>query len=248
MSELAIIGGSGLARWPELREGERKRLDTPFGPPSEPPVQLSDGREAVWFLPRHGETHRLPPHAINYRANLWALHQLGVREILAVNTVGGIDAQMGPGQLVVPDQLIDYTWGRAHSFEQGEGESVAHIDFTEPFGGSLRQRLLNVLANSELPHSTSGTYGCTQGPRLETAAEIGRLRRDGCHLVGMTAMPEAALARELGMDYAAICLVVNWAAGIGAEALSLTAIQEAQRRGAEQLKPVLAQVAGLTHR
>lgn len=217
----AVVGGSGLDRLPGAEIIARVSEPTPYGATSDDILLLRLAGQQVAFLPRHGRDHRLAPHEINYRANLWALSQLGVRSIFAVNAVGGLVATLPPGKIAVPDQLIDYTWGREHTFNQRPDGAVQHIDFTHPYSSSLRSSLLGALMQLEVPHNDSGLYACTQGPRLETAAEVRRLAQDGGTMVGMTGMPEAALARELGMDYAALCLCVNWAAGLDAAPLSL---------------------------
>ncbi|PUA30013.1 MAG: 5'-methylthioadenosine phosphorylase [Cellvibrio sp. 79] len=211
---LAIIGGSGLNQFPELEIIEERFLSTPYGDCSAPLTFARIENKSLIFLPRHGKGHKLPPHLINYRANIWALKEVGITQILAINAVGGMSEGMGPGTFVVPHQVIDYTWGREQSFNFLLDGYINHIDFTHPYSSRLRECLINSLANAGLPFHGKGVYGCTQGPRLETAAEIQRLIRDGCDLVGMTAMPEAALARELDVEYAALCLVVNWAAGL----------------------------------
>lgn len=213
--DLALIGGTGLYEFPGLENAERIRVDTPFGPPSAPLVRGTLRGKSVAFLARHGEQHSLAPHRVNYRANIWALHHLGARAIVGVNAVGGIRADMGPRVLVVPDQLIDYTHGRLTSFCDIEGSKVEHIDFSEPYDAGLRATLIAAAASAGIAIVAAGCYGATQGPRLETAAEIVRLRRDGCDLVGMTGMPEAVLARELSIPYACLALVANWAAGCG---------------------------------
>lgn len=211
---LAIIGGTGLTQIDALIITGQERVTTPFGEPSAPYLTGElNGRKLV-FLARHGNPHRIPPHKINYRANIWGLKQLGVTEIIGVAAVGGIGKDMGPAQIAVPDQLIDYSYGREHSFFSDDLEHVTHIDFTEPYTPSLRQRIVRAAQQAQIEISAAGTYGCTQGPRLETIAEIKRMARDGCDLVGMTGMPEAALARELGLAYANISVVANWAAGI----------------------------------
>lgn len=213
---IAIIGGSGLAQLASLEAGQRRVVRTPYGEPSAPLVfgRLA-GREVV-FLARHGAGHSFAPHEINYRANLWALKEVGVKSVLAVATVGGVVEALGPATLVVPDQIIDYTQGRKSTYFEGAGTPVTHIDFTEPYSAPLRARLLAAAARLGETVVDGGTYACTQGPRLETAAEIERIRRDGGHLVGMTGMPEAALAREAGLEYAVLAVVVNHAAGLGA--------------------------------
>jgi 5'-methylthioinosine phosphorylase len=211
---LAVIGGTGLYRLTAFADAERHTVDTPYGETSDAVVDGTLHGKRVLFLARHGERHVLAPHEINYRANLWALKALGATRVLAVNSVGGISAQMGPRVLALPDQLIDYTWGRAHTYSGG-GNAVDHVDMSWPYDRTLRASLLAAAVDAEVTLVDGGTYGATQGPRLETAAEIRRLERDGCDLVGMTGMPEAGLARELGLAYACIAVVANWAAGCG---------------------------------
>nr|WP_245188176.1 S-methyl-5'-thioinosine phosphorylase [Frateuria flava] len=216
--DLAVIGGSGLYQFPGLENVSRRALETPYGPASGEVVLGDFADKRLAFLARHGESHTLAPHRVNYRANLWALHALGARRVIGVNAVGGIRADMGPRTLVVPDQLIDYTHGRVTSFCDVEGAEIKHIDFSEPYTASLRQALLDAAGRAGIPMIDGGCYGATQGPRLETRAEIARMQRDGCDLVGMTGMPEAALARELDLQYACLSLVANFAAGCGDEA------------------------------
>jgi 5'-methylthioinosine phosphorylase len=212
----AIIGGTGLYQLTGLSVTRRQVVRTPYGEMSS---ALTYGRigesEEIVFLARHGYGHTLAPHRINYRANLWALHEVGVSRIVSVATVGGIGEGCVPGSIVVPDQVIDYTYGRLHTFFEGGDQPVAHVDMTLPYGESMRADLLAAAAGCGLAVRDGATYGCTQGPRLETAAEVRRMGRDGCDLVGMTGMPEAALARELDIDYAALCVVSNYAAGVG---------------------------------
>lgn len=213
---LGIIGGSGLTQFAELEIASRQTVTTPYGEPS---AALTCGRlrgREVVFLPRHGDAHTIAPHRINYRANLWALHAQGVRDVVAVATVGGIAGDLAAGMLVVPDQIIDYTHGRESTYFDGTAEPLAHIDFTQPFCAAMRQRLLHAGRGVGESLRDGGTYGATQGPRLESAAEINRMAQDGAHVVGMTGMPEAALARELGLCYAMLAVVVNPAAGRGA--------------------------------
>ena len=216
--DLAVIGGSGLYRFAGLQHAARRTIDTPFGATSGDVVVGDFGGARVAFLARHGESHSLPPHRINYRANLWALHHLGARRVLGVNAVGGIRHDMGPRVLVLPDQLIDYTHGRITSYCDIDGAPVKHIDFSVPYTQTLRQQVLTAARKAGIAVIDGGCYGATQGPRLETRAEIARMKRDGCDLVGMTGMPEAALARELELDYACLALVANFAAGCGDEA------------------------------
>ena len=215
--DLAVIGGTGLYNFPGLENVEKRAIATPYGDASGAVVFGSLGSRRIAFLARHGEDHRFAPHRVNYRANVWALHNAGASRIVGINAVGGIRGDMGPRVVAVPDQLIDYTHGRLTSFSDVDGVRVEHIDFSEPYSGRLRRDLLTAAASSNMPIVDGGCYGATQGPRLETRAEIERMRRDGCDLVGMTGMPEAALARELKIDYACLALVANWAAGCGDE-------------------------------
>lgn len=211
----AIIGGSGLAKLSALQKQRRRVMRSPYGEPSGALTfgQLA-GREVV-FLARHGYGHTIAPHEINYRANVWALKELGVQGVFSVATVGGVRADLGPGTLVVPDQIIDYTHSRKNTFFEGAEARVTHIDFTLPYSARLRAVLLEAARTAGEPIVDGATYACTQGPRLETAAEIERIAGDGGDLVGMTGMPEAALAREAGLEYAALGVVVNHAAGRG---------------------------------
>jgi len=212
---LAIIGGTGVYKLAQLENEEAHQPVTPYGPPSGP-VRIGDlAGKRVAFLARHGEGHSLPPHKINYRANLAALKALGAVKVLAINTVGGITEAFGPRVLACPDQLIDYTWGRISTICEEPGTEVLHVDFGDPYTPSLRERVLEAAERAGVALLGHGCYGATQGPRLETKAEIARMKRDGCDLVGMTGMPEAGLARELGLDYACLAIVANWAAGAG---------------------------------
>lgn len=215
----AIIGGTGLYHLTGLVVTRRQVVRTPYGEPSGALTYGRIGESAeIVFLARHGYGHTLAPHRINYRANLWALNEVGVRRIVSVATVGGIAASLVPGTIVVPDQIIDYTTERPRTFFEGGDQPVAHVDMTEPYGAAMRRDLLDAAGACGVAAVNGGVYGCTQGPRLETAAEIRRMGRDGCDMVGMTGMPEAALARELELDYAALCLVTNDAAGQRASA------------------------------
>jgi len=193
--ELAVIGGTGLYRLAALDDAEAIVRDTPYGEASGPVRVGRLGGRRIAFLARHGEQHSLPPHRINYRANLWLLNELGIRRVLAVNAVGGITEEWGPQVLGLPDQLIDYTWGRVGTFCEEPGSEVLHVDMTEPYSRALREALRRAATDAGVALVDAGCYGATQGPRLETRAEIARMRRDGCDLVGMTGMPEAALAR-----------------------------------------------------
>lgn len=239
MSRFAIIGGTGASK---LIPGkvEQTTIVTPYGEPSGPLLTWSSGASEIMFLARHGAEGRIPPHRVNYRANVWALKESQPDFIVAINAVGGISSWARPGRWVIPDQLIDYSWGREHTYADGVDGPLQHIDFSSPFSESLRTRVMAEGRNLGLELSSSGTYAVTQGPRLETAAEIDRHERDGCHIVGMTAMPEAALSRELGMDYAICALVVNWAAGRGEPGEDIDAeIRRYIDQGMNQLGPVL---------
>lgn len=209
---LAIIGGTGaLGTWTQL---ESIAITTPFGAPSDRPRRVEIGNQSVWFLARHGDPHRIPPHRVNYRANIQALRTLGIDSILALNAVGGLRVDLAAGSLLVPDQILDYTSGRAHTFSDGGSAPLKHIDFTHPYDGPLRRRLLEAARAAGEAVVDGGCHAVTQGPRLETAAEVARLARDGADIVGMTAMPEAALAREAGIDYASLCMIANAGAGL----------------------------------
>ncbi|MGA8277588.1 MAG: S-methyl-5'-thioinosine phosphorylase [Rhodanobacteraceae bacterium] len=211
--DLALIGGTGLYDFPGLTDCEQRARETPYGAASSDIVIGTHSGRRVGFLARHGSNHSILPHHVNYRANLWALQQLGARRVIGINAVGGIRDDLGPRTLAVPDQIIDYTWGRIGSYCDMPDTAVRHIDFSEPYDASLRQDLLAAGRCVGVVLVDGGCYGATQGPRLETRAEIARMRQDGCDLVGMTGMPEAALARELGIEYACLALVANWAAG-----------------------------------
>lgn len=224
---LAVIGGTGLTKLANLEVRRRKLWRTPYGDPS---GALTFGRIGgcdIVFLARHGYGHTIAPHEVNYRANLWALKQAGALEVVSVASVGGIRNDLWPGVIVLPHQIIDYTWGRSSTFFEGPGAPVNHIDFTQPYSRDLRERLLKAAAGCGERISDGGVYAATQGPRLETAAEINRLEGDGADMVGMTGMPEAALAREISLEYAAIAVVANYAAGRGdsSHAVSLDKIQ-----------------------
>lgn len=212
---LAIIGGTGLTQLDNLNITKRLIVRTPYGEPSQPLIFGEIAGREVIFLARHGNGHTIPPHKVNYRANISALHLQGVTEIAAVATVGGIHPDLAAGVIAIPHQIIDYTYGRKNTFHDGVSQPVKHIDFTDPYCPDLRAKWQQAALAAGEPVINHGTYAATQGPRLETAAEINRLERDGATMVGMTGMPEAALARELGISYATICPVANYAAGRG---------------------------------
>ena len=223
---LAVIGGTGVYRLAALEDVQTRHFDTPYGAPSGPLRIGRLGGAQVAFLARHGEGHALPPHRVNYRANLHALQQAGGRRVLALNTVGGITEGFGPRVVACPDQLIDYTWGRISTLCEEPGSEVLHVDFGDPYTPSLRKAVIDAAARAGVALVETGCYGATQGPRLETKAEIARMRRDGCDLVGMTGMPEAGLARELGLDYACLGIVANWAAGAGPDVDEVITLQD----------------------
>lgn len=242
MAKLAIIGGTGLTSLKGLEIIRREVMHTPYGEPSAPLVFGEMAGKEVMFLPRHGAGHTIPPHKINYRANLWALKESGAEQIIAVNAVGGIRADMIPGRLAIPDQIIDFTWSRINTYFEEGLTQVTHIDFTEPYCESLRSMLQSCAAEIELQLIGEGTYAATQGPRLETAAEIDKLERDGCDLVGMTGMPEASLARELELCYASIAVVANMAAGRGDEAITMEMIERHLSSGLADVRRLLEHI------
>ncbi len=243
MTAVAIIGGSGLTNIKDLKITRREVVRTPFGEPSAPMVfGIMSGQEVV-FLPRHGPQHTIPPHEINYRANLWALKESGIDKVIAIAAVGGISKDFqSPPALVIPDQIIDYTYGRPHTYFSDTGGQFQHVDFTEPYCHTLRKTLINAAGKAKLKITDGATYGATQGPRFESAAEILRMERDGADIVGMTGMPEAVLARELGLCYASIALVVNPAAGKGGSKITLEDIERYLTEGMAQVRLLLEAV------
>ncbi len=242
MTDIAIIGGSGLDSLPGLEIGSTKKLTTPYGDPSGPVSYGKIHGKEIVFLPRHGTDHTIAPHSINYRANIHALKSIGIEKIIAVAAVGGITGKMQPGAIVIPDQIIDYTWSRQHTFFEDSTDQVVHIDFTNPYCEVLRQQMIDSANRINLPILTQATYAATQGPRLETTAEINRLQRDGCDLVGMTGMPEASLARELDICYASCCVVANWAAGKAAGEITMPQIEAVLEQAMGRVKLLLTGV------
>jgi len=240
---LAIIGGTGLGNLKNLEITRHQVVNTPYGEPSAPlTFGLLGGSEVVFFA-RHGHSHRIPPHQINYRANLWALKEAGVSQIIAVAAVGGITPRMGPSVLCIPDQVIDYTYGREHTFFEGTLDAVTHIDFTYPYSEPLRLELARAANVLSLDVVEGGIYACTQGPRLESKAEIMRLERDGCDIVGMTGMPEASLARELGVDYVHLTVIANWAAGKNDDKIiTMDEIDATLKDGMRKVRSLIQQV------
>jgi len=235
----AVIGGSGLYGLDEFQVESTERMQTPYGIVS---ADLQVGHwygQRIAFMPRHGVNHQVPPHKINYRANLWALHNIGVSHIIAANAVGGISPQYGPQMLGLPDQIIDYTSNREHSFFDGENDQLRHVDFTYPYSRVLRSRISRAGVAQGIDLVDGGCYGCTNGPRFETAAEINKMKANGCDLIGMTAMPEAALARELDIEYASIALVVNWCAGIDDAEISMDQIKSILDSGSRRIQQLI---------
>ena len=242
---LAVIGGSGLSQFTGLEGSRSVEVRTPYGDPSGPLTLGAIRGRAVVFLARHGGKHTIAPHEINYCANLWALKEHQPAGVLSIATVGSIRADLKPGSLLLPDQILDYTWGRRSTFHQGDGATVTHIDFTEPYSGAMRKRVAAAAAACGEAIADGGVYAATQGPRLETAAEIDRLERDGADVVGMTGMPEAALARELGLEYAAIAVIINPAAGRGESkhAISLERMQPVLEGAMQRVRRIIEELA-----
>jgi 5'-deoxy-5'-methylthioadenosine phosphorylase len=238
-SKLGVIGGTGLTQLKGLEIIRREVVHTPYGEPS---GAFNTGRfcgREIIFLARHGYSHRIPPHKVNYRANIWAFKHLGVEHVIAFAAVGGITKEMRPERIVVPDQIIDYTHSRPHTFFEQDLSRVTHIDFSNPYCAELRELILKAISDTSIDAITSGVYGATQGPRLETAAEIDKLERDGCNIVGMTGMPEAVLAKELGLCYSTIAVVANRAAGRGSGEITMKDIQETLEKGIQQGAKIL---------
>ena len=243
---LAIIGGSGLTTLSNLDVSHREVVRTPYGEPSGSLVFGEICGKPAMFLPRHGYGHTIAPHMVNYRANLWAIHHHKATGIISVASVGGIRDDLGPGEIVLPNQIIDYTWGRKSTFFEGVGTTVTHVDFTEPYDRALCQRIQEAAEGLGIAVKIGGVYAATQGPRLETAAEINRLERDGADLVGMTGMPEAVLARELGIPYAAINVVANHAAGRGSSAngIHFESLEHVLHEAMGRVRTIIERVVG----
>ncbi len=244
---LGIIGGTGLAQLANLEITHRQVIRTPYGEPS---GALTFGKimdHEVVFLARHGYGHSIPPHDVNYQANMWALHSQGVKNVVSIATVGGIHPDYEPGSIVIPDQIIDYTHGRKATYYEGNGKPVIHVDFTEPYCEKMRGLCIKAAALSDECCFDGGVYAAVQGPRLETAAEINRLDRDGATMVGMTGMPEAVLAKELGLCYAAIAVVANHAAGRNASrhAISFEEIDVVLKQAMQRVRIILEHMVDL---
>ena len=243
---LAIIGGTGLTQLANLEITHRQVMRTPYGEPSGALTFGTIKQHEVVFIARHGYGHTIPPHRVNYRANLWALHNQGVKRIVAVASVGGIRDDLNPGVIVIPDQIVDYTHAGDFTFFDGVDRPLTHIDFTLPYCSSLRTRILNAAQHANEPCVDGGVYAAVQGPRLETAAEVNRYERDGADMVGMTGMPEASLAKELGVSYATIAVVVNHAAGRGSsrDAVNLETVSAVAQQAMAHVRNILECVVG----
>ncbi len=240
---LAVIGGTGLNVLPEFELQETRLVDTPYGKPSAALQIGTFNGHTISFLARHGEGHHIPPHLINYRANIWALRKAGIQQVLSVAAVGGIRNDMQPGLIAFPYQILDYTYGREHTYSDGQAGQVDHIEFGQPYTESFRQQCIRISAQEGLEAIQDGVYAATQGPRLETEAEIRRLQKDGADMVGMTGMPEAALAREAGLEYVCCAVMVNWAAGLGEGGIHdqiETSVAEGMQRVAKLLRALVS--------
>ena len=239
---LAIIGGTGLANLANLEITHRQVMRTPYGEPSGALTFGTLQQQDVLFLARHGYGHTIPPHKVNYRANMSALREAGATQVVSVASVGGIGAPFTPGVIAVPEQIIDYTHGRDFSYFEGPDQTEMHIDFTQPYTASLRMQILEAARKAGVACHDGGVYAATQGPRLDTAAEVNRYERDGADMVGMTGMPEAVLARELGLEYAAIAAVLNDASGrrSSKDGVRMDAVAEVIPQIMEKVRALLA--------
>lgn len=237
-AEIAVIGGSGLYDLDPIQDINQVVVDTPYGKSPEILIGKLMGRR-VCFLPRHGKGHTSPPHLINYRANLWALHKLGVKRILATTATGSLNPRFRPGELVLLDQFLDFTKGRPATFYEGGKQGVVHVDVTEPYCPELREVLIKTASRLKLKLHPRGTYFCSEGPRFETAAEIKMVRRLGGDLVGMTNVPECVLARELEVCYSAISVVTNFAAGISETKLTHSEVAELMAKNIQRVKKLI---------
>lgn len=235
---LAMIGGTGLTEFDP--DCESLEIDTPYGPPSAPVRVVQIDPVRLLFMPRHGNPHRFPPHCVNYRANMWAFREAGADRVLAVSAVGGTHEPYSPGTLAVPDQLIDYTSGREHTYCDSEHVPLVHVDFSWPYEGPLRSALLSAAADAAVEVVDGGCIGVFQGPRLESAAEVRKARQDGCDMAGMTSLPEAGLARELGLDYAGIAVISNWGAGVTEDRLCEDNIAETLEEPMSRVRRVVS--------
>lgn len=239
MERLGIIGGTGLTSLNGLTITHKEMVRTPYGEPSGPLTFGNYCGHDVVFIARHGYGHTIPPHKVNYQANIWAMKDADVSHVIAVAAVGGITDELDAGMLVIPDQLIDYTYSRAHTYFENDLTHVTHIDFTEPYCPELRQHICDSAVTANIDAIHHGTYGAVQGPRLETAAEVNRLERDGCTVVGMTGMPEASLAKELELCYAAINVVANKAAGRSDKEITMEEIRDTIARSMVKVRALI---------
>ncbi|MCR4303826.1 MAG: S-methyl-5'-thioinosine phosphorylase [Gallionella sp.] len=239
---LAIIGGRGLAQLANLKITHQQVMRTPYGEPSGAFLLGTLNQHEVIFLARHGYGHTIPPHLVNYRANLWVLREQGASAVISVATVGGIRADLKPGVIVVPDQIIDYTHGRDATYFEGRDKPYSNTDFTLPYSASLRNCILRSAKTAKQPCVDGGVYAATQGPRLDSIAEINRYERDGADMVGMTGMPETALARELELNYAAIAVVANYAPGRGdsANGINIESVNATASAAMDRVRSILA--------
>jgi len=244
---LSIIGGSGLTQLANLEITHRQVIRTPFGEPSGALTMGRLSNEEIIFLARHGYGHTIPPHEVNYRANIWAIHSRGVKDLVSVAAVGGIHADLKPGTIVIPDQIIDYTHGRKTTFREGKDSPVVHMDFTEPYCPKVRELCLRAVKDAGETCIDGGVYATVQGPRLETRAEINRLERDGATMVGMTGMPEACLAKEIGLCYATIGVVANFAAGRGSskDAIHYDEVEAVLAQSMQRVRNILEHLVAL---
>lgn len=243
---LAMIGGTGLTEFD--RECETLAIDTPYGKPSAPIRVVRTEPVRLLFMPRHGNPHRFPPHRVNYRANMWAFREAGAGRVLAVSAVGGTREPFSPGTLALPDQLIDYTSGREHTYSDSEHVPLVHADFSWPYEGPLRKDLLAAAGQAGVEILDGGCIGVFQGPRLESAAEVRKARQDGCDMAGMTSLPEAGLARELGLDYAGIAVISNWGAGVTGERISEDHIAETLEEPMARVRKIVSALLSLIAR
>ncbi len=241
MKKLALIGGTGLYQLTDYKIVKEHEIKSQYGATSTKIYEVSLNNSFIYFLSRHGEQHQIAPHLINYRANIDALKQCGVTDIVSINAVGGINSKCSPASIALPNQIIDYTHSREHTFFDAN-KKVSYCDFSQPYSPTLQLYIKNILNKLNISYFDGGVYGCTQGPRLETVAEIKRMRNDGCDLVGMTAMPEAILAKEAGINYMSCCIVVNWAAGINGESIDMEAIQQNLNIGMQKIAKLIAQL------
>ncbi|EAX46562.1 methylthioadenosine phosphorylase [Thermosinus carboxydivorans Nor1] len=243
MTKLAIIGGTGVYDPRILENVREEEILTPYGA-----VRYKVGEyagRAIAFIPRHGSKHSIPPHLINYRANIWAMKKIGVQAILATTAVGSLNTDMKPGDFVLINQFLDFTKNRVHTFYEGGERGVVHVDVTEPYCPALRQKLEKAAKKIGIAIHTKGTYVCTEGPRFETPAEIAMFAKLGGDVVGMTNVPEVVLAREAEMCYATVSMVTNYAAGISAQPLTHGEVLDTMKANTENIKRLIMETISL---